>query len=69
MGFTFPEADPVTPTTQEIRRIVQVPLLLRLDYVFHNDAFQPLEARVWPESGGSDHHPLYVRLALRRDDR
>jgi vancomycin resistance protein VanJ len=65
MGFTFPDADPVTPTTQKIRRLIQFPLLLRLDYVFHNDAFQPVEAVVWPDSGGSDHHPLFVRLALR----
>jgi endonuclease/exonuclease/phosphatase (EEP) superfamily protein YafD len=38
--------------------------LARLDYVFYNTAFVPLEARVWAAAGGSDHHPLYVRLIL-----
>jgi vancomycin resistance protein VanJ len=69
MGFTFPDADPVTPSKQKIRRMIQFPLLLRLDYIFHTDAFQALEANVWPESGGSDHHPVYARLALRGDNR
>jgi len=69
MGFTFPDADPVTPSKQRIRRLIQLPLLLRLDYVFHNDHFSPVEAFVWPVSGGSDHHPVYARLALRADHR
>jgi vancomycin resistance protein VanJ len=41
-----------------------IPMYHRIDYVFHNDAFQAVEARVWPSSGGSDHRPLYVVLAL-----
>ncbi len=69
MGFTFPDADPATPSRQRIRRLIQVPLLLRLDYIFHNDDFLPVEAFVWPDSGGSDHHPVYARLALRADHR
>jgi len=41
-----------------------IPLYTRLDYIFHNDAIQALEARVWPTSGGSDHRPVFARLAL-----
>jgi vancomycin resistance protein VanJ len=40
------------------------PLHNRIDYMFHDSAFQAVEARVWPESGGSDHRPLWARLAL-----
>ncbi|GAB4512206.1 MAG: hypothetical protein OHK0046_11370 [Anaerolineae bacterium] len=47
------------------RALGRVPLA-RIDYVFHDDTFQPLRARVWPESAGSDHHPLVVTLALTR---
>lgn len=36
--------------------------LARLDYVFYNAAFIPLEARVWETTGGSDHHPVFARL-------
>lgn len=39
-------------------------MILRLDYVFHSPHFQALEAFVWPTSGGSDHRPLRVTLAL-----
>lgn len=38
--------------------------LARLDYVFYNAAFVPLDAHVWATSGGSDHHPVYARLVL-----
>lgn len=41
-----------------------VPPLSRLDYVFHNDHWLTLDARVWPTSGNSDHRPLWVELAL-----
>ena len=39
--------------------------LLRIDYVFHNDAVQALTARVLVNSGGSDHNPLVVEVALQ----
>ncbi len=41
-----------------------IPPYQRYDYVFYNDYFLPVAARVWPESGGSDHRPLLVTLAL-----
>lgn len=40
------------------------PPLARIDYIFHNEAFVGLDARVIPESGSSDHRPFYARLAL-----
>ncbi|MBL8161209.1 MAG: endonuclease/exonuclease/phosphatase family protein [Anaerolineae bacterium] len=56
-GFTFPE-------WRATRLGIPMPLLARIDYVFHDAAFTPLEARVWPSSGGSDHRALLVRLAV-----
>jgi len=41
-----------------------IPLHDRLDYIFHNRALVAVEARVWHTSGGSDHRPLFARLAL-----
>jgi vancomycin resistance protein VanJ len=51
LGFTFPAAEIVPP-------------LARIDYVFHDDRIQDLNARVWPDTGGSDHQPLFVQLAV-----
>lgn len=51
MGTTFPAHLPI-------------PSLLRIDYVFHSDAFTPLIAEVLRSSGGSDHRPLVVTFAL-----
>ncbi len=65
LGLTFPDSNPVTPADDMVRRDLPLPLLFRLDYVFHNEDWLPLEARVWPTTGGSDHHPVFVRLALR----
>lgn len=38
--------------------------LVRLDYVFHSDEWQTLNAKVWHTSGGSDHRPVWLELAL-----
>jgi endonuclease/exonuclease/phosphatase family metal-dependent hydrolase len=38
---------------------------IRIDYVFHVAAFVPVSARVWHTSGGSDHLPVLVELALQ----
>jgi endonuclease/exonuclease/phosphatase family metal-dependent hydrolase len=40
------------------------PLLLRLDYIFASADFQPVEAKVWPSSGGSDHRPVVGTVKL-----
>lgn len=65
LGPTFPDAHFLGSST--VARMVQAVIFspfLRLDYVFHNDDFIAIEARVWSSSGGSDHRPLFVRLAL-----
>lgn len=59
MGFTFPDY------TETDSHLSWLPPLSRLDYVFHDAAFQAVEARVWPTSGGSDHRPVLVRLVLK----
>ena len=57
LGYTFPDAS-------HNHRIIHLPPLARIDYVFHDASWQATEARVWERSGGSDHRPLYVELAL-----
>jgi endonuclease/exonuclease/phosphatase (EEP) superfamily protein YafD len=39
--------------------------LFRIDYVWYSDEFEPIAARVWDDSGGSDHYPVLARLDLR----
>lgn len=58
MGFTWPDFSLDGP------RWRWIPPLLRLDYVFYDAHFQAVEARVWGSAGGSDHRPVWVRLAL-----
>jgi vancomycin resistance protein VanJ len=64
MGLTFPDLSHPQALPSFISSTLPIPPLLRLDYVFHSPHFQAVEARVWPTSGGSDHRPLYVRVAL-----
>jgi vancomycin resistance protein VanJ len=63
LGPTFPDFSSVNAVPGAVRAL-PVPPLVRLDYVFHNDALYPIEARVWNSSGGSDHRPVFVRLAV-----
>lgn len=42
------------------------PPIIRIDYVFHSASVQAVEAWVGHRSGGSDHRPLFVRLAMPR---
>lgn len=63
MGFTWP-ALTGTGGPGALRLFALLPPLMRLDYVFHSDHLRALEARVWRTSGGSDHRPVWVRLAL-----
>ncbi len=51
MGYTYPAN-------------LRLPPMLRLDYVFSNAAFIPLEAHVYYDETVSDHLPLKVSLAL-----
>lgn len=63
LGLTFPATRPYFGGGQYAPSIIQfIPPLVRLDYVFHDEHFTSLEARVWPDAGGSDHLPVYVVL-------
>ena len=70
MGFTFPDfgevnaRDSISFMPNFISDFQLIPLMLRLDYVFHSTGFKAVSARVHHTSGGSDHRPLWVRLAL-----
>jgi len=63
MGFTFPAGVPQFQALSDTVRLRIFPLA-RLDYIFYDAAFLPVAARVWPDSGGSDHHPVLATLAL-----
>jgi len=54
-GFTFP----VNP---------RIPPLARLDHIFCRGDLLPLEARPLRHSGGSDHRPVWARLALTGEE-
>ncbi|MEO8609498.1 MAG: endonuclease/exonuclease/phosphatase family protein [Chloroflexota bacterium] len=60
LGFTNPDWQHDNPR----RGPSFVPRYQRIDYVFHNSFFTPIEARVGESSGGSDHRPLFAILAL-----
>jgi endonuclease/exonuclease/phosphatase (EEP) superfamily protein YafD len=40
---------------------------LRIDYVWYDDHFEAVDAKVWPEANTSDHHPLWARLVLKAE--
>lgn len=66
MGFTFPSGASVGTYlgAESVLDQLSIPLMLRLDYVFYDAHFQALDAQVIPQSGGSDHHPVWAELAL-----
>jgi endonuclease/exonuclease/phosphatase family metal-dependent hydrolase len=68
MGFTFPDLS----SFQSLPNYWPLPIrlfpFLRLDYIFHNAAFRPIAARVWPTAGGSDHRSIWAELALLDKD-
>ena len=68
MGFTFPDFSMVRAIPGRLSMLNFIRPMARIDYVFHNDDFQAVEAHVWPSSGGSDHRPLYAVLALTSND-
>ncbi len=39
--------------------------VFRIDYVWYSPDFAALDAKVWPDSGTSDHLPVWGRLVLR----
>ena len=57
MGFGF-------PNFAYTNNIDYLPPVARIDYIFHNTHFQPVEMRVGTDSGGSDHFPIFATFAL-----
>ncbi len=57
MGFGF-------PNFANAFHIRFVPPIARIDYIFHDTHFQPVEMHVGSDSAGSDHFPVYATLAL-----
>jgi len=61
LGSTFP-GGPRSPTPYDLR----LPWwLIRIDYVFHSDAFEATGARIGQWDGQSDHRPVVAVLAWR----
>lgn len=65
LGLTFPSTMSPDGRRSASSLLQWIPPLVRLDYVFHDATFEAVDARVWPTSGGSDHLPVLVSLALR----
>lgn len=57
MGFGF-------PNFANAFRIKYLPPIARIDYIFHDAHFQPVEMHVGTDSAGSDHFPIYATFAL-----
>ncbi|MBZ0297330.1 MAG: endonuclease/exonuclease/phosphatase family protein [Anaerolineae bacterium] len=62
-GFTYPDYS-TSQARKKARLPAFTPLVLRLDYIFHSADWQPIRVQVWPDSGGSDHRPVYAQLQL-----
>jgi len=64
LGFTNP--DTLYPQAQEG---LWLSLYQRIDFIFYSRfSFTALETQVWPDSGGSDHRPVWARLRLHPRD-
>jgi endonuclease/exonuclease/phosphatase (EEP) superfamily protein YafD len=65
LGFSWPDIRLPQALPDNFSPVpLPTPPLLRLDYIFHSPSIQALEARVWPDSAGSDHRPLLATLTL-----
>jgi endonuclease/exonuclease/phosphatase family metal-dependent hydrolase len=47
-----------------IESVVTAGTLIRIDYIFHEPQFRALESRVLPDTGASDHYPIYTVLEI-----
>lgn len=49
--------------------VLGIPLpmwLVRIDYIFHSDAFVAIEAQLGADDAGSDHRPVVATFSLRK---
>ncbi len=58
LGQTFPDY-----STRGMFSLL--PIMIRIDYIWHSDHLQATSAEVWHTSAGSDHRPLIADLMLR----
>lgn len=63
-GHTFPGGTNPQNSRFRIAGIAAPEWLVRIDYVFHSDELQALEARIGPWDGNSDHRPVMAELFL-----
>jgi endonuclease/exonuclease/phosphatase (EEP) superfamily protein YafD len=61
-GFGLTNPDAFYPQAQEG---MWLPLYQRIDFIFASPAFTVQAAQVWPDSGGSDHRPVWARVGMR----
>lgn len=57
LGQTFPDY-----SSRNIFSLL--PLMIRIDYIWHSEHLQATSAEVWHSSAGSDHRPLIANLML-----
>ncbi|MDC3957418.1 endonuclease/exonuclease/phosphatase family protein [Polyangium jinanense] len=65
-GHTFPgEPTPARGGSRPVLLGVPVPTwLVRIDYIFHSNALETIDARIGPGDGGSDHRPVVATLSF-----
>lgn len=64
LGFTFPDFSHAHTLPFEVPLATTLGRpLARIDFIFYSDKLQPVAARVWPTSGGSDHRPVLAEFA------
>jgi endonuclease/exonuclease/phosphatase family metal-dependent hydrolase len=63
-GFapTFPNLSRSTYDVEFPFRLL--PPMIRIDYIFHEPQFRTVESRVLPNTGASDHYPVYAVLEI-----
>lgn len=65
LGHTFPGTTSAR-SSRLCSRFFCVPMwMVRIDYVFHTDAWETVSAEIGPWDGGSDHRPVLVTLQLK----
>jgi len=69
-SYSFPGASRATTPGSSRPQVLGVDLpqwLIRIDYVFCSYDWQPIDARIGPWDGYSDHRPVIAEVALRTE--
>jgi endonuclease/exonuclease/phosphatase (EEP) superfamily protein YafD len=63
-GFTYPDYRyPQAQVNARFSTRLPAPII-RIDYIFYSAGLEAVAAQVWPDSGGSDHRPVYAVLQV-----